>query len=257
MKRICLIICVLMSVFFATAQKVEYKKGVISVDGKEYAKMEITKQNFGLTKLFDVFSMSGEKIIIAVPATEFESDKNDNTYLFYRVTFLTANQVGIFKVASLSQEKSFAKLIGESGILVNGKADEAKVNEFIARKGASPTIAVNYTLVARNRSWPIQIKDDRTIEQESKIIGSFVAKGSVNGADMYEFSLPSGVLIAKFSFTGGNNAQNFELFTAKDNLKRVVPIPQKDKIIASAAVADKNLLTLKRITQWLVDKQYL
>lgn len=248
-------ICFLASV--TLAQDVEYKKGMILVDGKDYAKVEVTKQNFGLTKLFDVFSISGEKIIIAVPATEFEADKNDNSYLFYRFTFLTANQVGIFKVSSLSQEKSFAKLVGGSGILVNDKVDESKVKQFIATNGASPRIAVDYTLVSRNKAWPVSLKEDKTIEQNSKIIGNFKPTGSGNGLDHYEFTLPSGVIIAKVSFAGGNNAQNMELFTAKDNLKRTVPIPQQEKILIADASIDKNQFTIKRIAKWLVDNQYL
>lgn len=102
--------------------------------------------------------MSGEKLIIAAPATEFDSDKNDNSTFYYRVTFLTANQVGIFKVASLGQEKSFAKLIGNSGIMINDKADEVKVKEFIAAKGVTPKLLVNYTQVARDKRWPIFFK---------------------------------------------------------------------------------------------------
>ncbi len=239
------------------AQDVDYKKGMIQVNGKDYAKLEVTKQNFGLTKSFDVFSLSGEKLIIAVVATEFEQDKNDNSYLFYRLTFLTANQVGIFKVNALGQEKSFAKLIGQSGILIGDKADEEKVRLFIASKGASPRIAVDYTMVSRNRAWPIDLKADKTIEQNSKIIGSFKPTGSSNEQDYYEFMLPSGVLIAKVSFTGGNNAQNMELFTAKDNQKRTIPIPQKEKIIVADGSIDKNQFTLKRIAKWLVDNQYL
>lgn len=257
MKKILIITFLLSLSIWMVAQDIDYKKGMILVNGKEYAKMEVTKQNFGLTKSFEIFSLSGEKIIIAAPATEFESDKNDNSYLFYRVTFLTSNQVGIFKVSSLGQEKSFAKLIGGSGILINDKTDDNKVKEFIAAKGASPSIAVNYTTVARNRAWPIKLQQDKNIEQNSKIIGSFKPAGSQNGLDMYEFMLPSGVVVAKVSFTGGNNAQNMELFTAKDNLKRTVPIPQKEKILAADISIDKNQFTLKRITQWLVDNQYL
>ncbi|MBK6936806.1 MAG: hypothetical protein IPH18_07870 [Chitinophagaceae bacterium] len=257
MKKNVLFISLVFIALTANAQNIDYKKGMITVDGNDYAKVEVTKQNFGLTKLFDVFSLSGEKIIIAAPATEFEADKNDNSYLFYRFTFLTANQVGIFKVASLSQEKSFAKLVGGSGILVNDKVDENKVKQFIAAKGASPSIAVDYTLVARNKAWPISLQVDKTIEQNSKIIGSFKPAGSGNGLDHYEFTLPSGVMIAKVSFTGGNNAQNMELFTAKDNLKRTVPIPQQEKIIIADASIDKNQFTIKRIAKWLVDNQYL
>lgn len=257
MKSRLILLLVLAINFSLYGQDVDYKKGMIQVNGKDYAKLEVTKQNFGLTKSFEVFSLSGEKLIIAAVATEFEQDKSDNSYLFYRLTFLTANQVGIFKVASLGQEKSFAKLIGQSGILIGDKADEGKVREFIAAKGASPRIAVDYTTVPRNRAWPIDLKTDKTIEQNSKVIGSFKPVGSSNGMDFYEFMLPSGVIVAKISFTGGNNAQNMELFTSKDNLKRTVAIPQQEKIIVADASIDKNQFTLKRIAKWLSDNQYL
>ncbi|MBK8953422.1 MAG: hypothetical protein IPM85_15335 [Chitinophagaceae bacterium] len=210
MKKIVFFISLVFIALTANAQNIDYKKGMITVDGNDYAKVEVTKQNFGLTKLFDVFSLSGE-----------------------------------------------SKLVGGSGILVNDKVDENKVKQFIAAKGASPSIAVDYTLVARNKAWPISLQVDKTIEQNSKIIGSFKPAGSGNGLDHYEFTLPSGVMIAKVSFTGGNNAQNMELFTAKDNLKRTVPIPQQEKIIIADASIDKNQFTIKRIAKWLVDNQYL
>lgn len=241
----------------ANAQKVDYKNGMIQVDGKDWAKMTVEKRNFGLTKAFEVFSLSGKKIAIAAPATEFEQDKSDNSILFYRVTFLTADQVGIFRVQALGQEKSFAKLLGSSGIMVSDSIDREKVKEFIALRGASPTIKVDYTVVARSRTWPVRLQEDKNIEQEGKIIGSFTPRGTMNGMDNYEFLLPSGVSIAKVSFTGGNNAQNMELFTAKDNQKRVVPIPQGQKILAASANIDKNQFTLERIARWLVENQYL
>ncbi len=241
----------------ACAQDVDYKKGIITVDGKEYARVEVEKQNFGLTKSFELFSMSGKKLIIAVVATEFDQDKNDNSYLFYRFTFLTSNQVGIFKLSSLGQEKSFAKLIGKSGIIVNDTTSDDKVKEFIASKGASPRIAVDYSLVPRNKAWPLSIKSDKNIYQDDKIIGNFKTTGFYNGQDYYEIMLPSGVTIAKLSFAGGNNAQNMEMFTAKDNLKRVVPMIDKDKIIVGDASIDKNQFMLKRVVKWLVDNQYL
>lgn len=239
------------------AQDVEYKKGTILVDDIEYAKVEVKKQNLGLTKSFEVFNMAGQKIIIAVVATEFESDKNDNSYLFYRLTFLTAGQVGIFKIPSLSQEKGFAKLIGNSGILVKDTVNGDRLREFIASKSATPSIAVNYTPVPRNRAWPVSLTKDKNVEQDNKIIGNFKPVGSGNKMDFYEFALPSGVIIAKVSFTGGNNAQNMELFTAKDNYKRVVPMPLNEKIIVADASIDVNQFMLKRIAKWLVDNQYL
>jgi hypothetical protein len=257
MKTLQLLLIILISSASLHAQKVDYKKGMIKVDGEDYARVEVEKQNFGLTKNFEVYNLAGEKIIIATVATEFESDKNDNSYLFYRLTFLTSNQVGIFKVSSLGQEKSFAKLIGASGIMVNGRTDDQKVKEFIAYKGASPSIAVDYTIVHRAKLWPVRLQQDKNIEQNGKIIGSFKPTGSSNGMDHYEFMLPSGVKIAQVAFTGGNNAQNMELFTAKDNLKRVVPIPQKEKILAGDVSVDKYYFTLKRVAEWLVKQQYL
>lgn len=257
MRKYVLAVLLLAATIFATAQDVEYKKGIITVDGKELAKVEVKKENFGLTKSFQVFSMTGTKLIIAVVATEFDQDKNDNSYLFYRLTFLQSNQSGIFKVAALGQEKSFAKLIGTSGIIVDGSTVDANVKEFIALKGASPRIATDYSTVARNKAWPIELKEDKTIVQDGKIIGSFKPMGSSNGMDHYEILLPSTVVIAKVSFTGGNNAQNFEAHTIKDSQKRMISIASKDKVLAAAANIDKNQITLKKLVKWLVDNQYL
>ncbi|MBS4044391.1 MAG: hypothetical protein KGZ59_11285 [Chitinophagaceae bacterium] len=245
------------SISILIGQDVDYKNGLLKVDGNDYAKIEVKKTNFGLTKTFEVYNLTGTKIIIAAVATEFEQDKFDNSYLFYRLTFLTSNQVGIFKISALSQEKSFAKLIGKSGIIINDNTDDSKVKEFIARDGASPRIAVDYTTVPRNRAWPVSVVVGKNVEQDGKIIGNFVNKGEYNQMDHYEFTLPSGVVVARVSFTGGNNAQNMELFTAKDNIKRVVSIPQKENIIVADASIDKNQFTLKRIAKWLVDNSYL
>lgn len=257
MQKIATLLLLLSVSFRLIAQDVEYKKGMIIVDGNDYAKVDVKKQNFGLTKSFEVFNLAGQKIIIGAVATEFQQDKNDNSYLFYRLTFLTADQVGIFKIPSLNQEKGFAKLIGNSGILTKDTVNPDRVKEFIAAKSATPSIAVNYTPVARNRAWPVTVNKDQTIEQDGKTIGNFKPTGSSGSIDYYEFTLPSGVIIAKVSFTGGNNAQNMEIFTAKDNYKRVVPIPQNEKIIIADASIDKNQFTLKRIAKWLVDNQYL
>lgn len=257
MKKIAVLICLTWMSIGALAQEVDYKKGVIYVDDQEYAKVEVKKENFGLTKNFEVYSMSGKKLIIATVATEFEQDKSDNTYLFYKLTFLTSNQVGIFKVPSLSQEKGFAKLIGKSGVIKGDATEDEKVKEFIASKGASPRIAVDYTTVNRNRAWPIDLRPGGNIEQNDKVIGQFKPKGSSGERDFYEFTLPSGVIVAKVNFTGGNFAQNMEVFTSKDNRKQIIPIPTGDKIIAADFSIDKNQFALKRVVKWLVDNQYL
>jgi hypothetical protein len=252
----------LLATFFSgmvLAQNVDYKKGKILVDGQEYLTLEVIKMNFGLTKNFEVFTPAGVKVASAeVNATKYESDKNDNSFLYYDVVFYPSGQKAVFKVASMGQEKSFAQLIGGSDILVNSKPDDTKIQAFISRRSVTPKIFVDYTPVSRNRSWPIEIKSDRQITQESKLIGYFVASYSDgNGSDTYQFYLPSGTRLADISFVGGNNAQQFELFTHKEKNRRLVAIPQKDKILAADQSIDKNYFTLKRVVKWLVDNQIL
>lgn len=243
----------------AFSQDVEYKKGKILVDGQEYLTMEVIKMNFGLTKNFEVFTTSGQKVATAeVNATKYESDKSDNSFLYYDVVFFPSQQKAVFKVASLGQEKSFAQLIGASGILVSNKPDEAKIQAFIARRGVTPKLYVDYTPVPRNRSWPIEIKADRQITQETKAIGYFVTGPTDSyGRDTYQIFLPTGVRLADLSFVGGNNAQEFDLYTHKDKYKRLVGIPQKDRILAADQSIDKNYFALKRVVKWLVDNQVL
>src|SRR5690606_27807271 len=127
-----------------------------------------------------------------------------------------------------------------------------KVTQLIALKGVTPRTVVNYTLVVRNKNWPIELKNTKKIMQASEEIGFFNPTGSMAGQDTYEFFIPSGIMVAKVSFSGGNNAQNFELFTAKDNVRKVVSIPQKEKVEFLKSDVDPNLLTLKRVTKWLV-----
>lgn len=229
------------------------------VDKVEIGKVEVEveKENFGLAKNFNLYSMSGEKLIITVLSTEYESDKSNNTNLYYRFTFVPTNQTGIFKLSALSMEKDFANLIGKSKIIEEGSLNEDKVNEFMASKGVTPKTAINYTLVSRKKNWPVELKDTKKIEQENQEIGFFETKGHFKGQDFYEFYLPSGILIAKVNFTGGNNAQNSELYTPKDNQKRIVSIPQKEKVEFYKSTVDPNALTLKRITLWLIEKNYL
>lgn len=260
MKTLSLLFLTAFTATSLNAQKYEYKDGVLNIDGTDVAKIAKIKdsENMGLTSTFEVSSMSGEKLIIAAWAGEFEQDPNNNMDHFYRLTFLTANQIGIFTVSKLGTEKSFAKLMGKSGIFADGKVDDKKVQEFIARKGRSPKIAIDYTMVNRDRSWPLDLTTEKTIIQNSKVIGTFndiTIKSS--GMDSYEFKLPSGVLIARVSFAGGNNAQNCEMHTLKDNYKRVVPMGSDHKVDFLASAIDRNQIVLERIVKWLVANQYL
>ena len=262
MQKPLLILSTLLFGFSLSAQKVkgEYDKGSILVNGKEVASMtkEKDKENLGLTSTYEVFSLSHEKLIIATYAGEFEQDPNDDLNQFYRVSFLTVNQVGIFAVSKLGTEKSIGKLFAKSGIFTDSGVDEQLVKEFIAKYGKTPKVAVDYSIVGRDKSWPIELNADKTIEQQSKVIGSFkdiTVKGK--GVDTYEFFLPSGVKIATVNFTGGNNAQNCEMHTLKDNSTRNVAITTTETITGSASSIDRNQWVLQRITKWLVANAYL
>ncbi len=244
------------------AQKVKgsYEEGAIMVNEKTVATLakEKDKENIGLTSTFEVFSLSGEKLIIGAYAGEFEQDPNDNMNQFYRVSFLTVNQVGVFGVSKLGAEKSFGKLMAKSGIFTENGVDEKLVKEFIAKYGKTPKIAMDYSIVGRDKSWPIELNGDKTIEQQSKVIGSF-KDITVNGkgVDTYEFYLASGVKIATVNFTGGNNAQNCEMRTLKDNSVRNVAITTSETIKGSVSSIDRNQWVLQRITKWLVANGYL
>ncbi|ASK30788.1 hypothetical protein CEY12_11990 [Chryseobacterium sp. T16E-39] len=257
MKTIFTFLCLLGVNIFLSAQKVEYKNNIIAVDGNKIGKVEVQKQNLGLTKNFNLYSMDGQKLVIAVLSTEFEGDRNDNTSMYYRFTFLPTNQVGIFKLSTLAMEKGFINLIGKGSIINGNSLDADKVTELIATKGVSPRTSVNYTLVSRNRNWPIELREGKSIEQGGETIGFFTSTGSMGGQDSYEFFVPDGIMVAKVNFAGGNNAQNFELFTPRDKVRIVVSIPQKDKVGGLSSSIDPNLLTLKRITAWLVQNNYL
>ena len=260
MKKILFILFTIALAYPLSAQKGDYKDGSITVDGDEVATMTKTKdtENLGLTSTFEVFSPGGEKLIIGAYAGEFEQDPNDNTNHYYRISFLTVDLVGIFTVSKLGTEKSFGKLLAKSGIFTEEGLDAAMVKEFIAKKGKTPKVAVDYSIVGRSKSWPIELNEDKTIEQQSKTIGSFkdvTVEGK--GVDTYEFYLPSGVKIATVNFAGGNNAQNCTMHTMKDNSTRTVSIATSETITMSASSIDRNQWVLKRIIDWLVANEYM
>ena len=243
------------------AQKVDYKANVISVDGKDVAMVTKIKdkENFGLTSTYELNSLTGKKLVIATIATDFVPPRYDNSGYYYRLTFLTSGQVGIFTLSKLGPEKSFAKLIGESGIVVNDQLDESKVNEFIALKSKNPRVSVSYDLVHRNRMMPVFIKETQ-VYQGDVIIGQFKDVSSSTAFDTYEFSLPTALTVAKVSFNGGNSAKNCTMTTYKDQQTQNVNLARNgtfgNTILRSEGV-DRNEEILKLIAKWLVEKDYL
>jgi hypothetical protein len=258
MKILTSILGILLVSAVLTAQKVEYKDNTIIIDGKNVATVVKIKGTLGLINTYKIVSMSGDTLISAVYDDKAEENQTNNMSYYYIVTFITTNQVGIFGVSKLGTEKSLAKLIGKGEIIDNGKLDANKVITFIEKEGKMPLNRVDYTIVSRGRSWPIEFQTDKTIKQNQKTIGSFAdATVEGSGTDTYTFSLPGGVQIASVNFTNGNNSQNCNMTTMKDNYTRVVPIPLKEHIDASASTIDRNYEALKRIVKWLVENQYL
>lgn len=242
-------------------QKVEYKDGIIQVDGAPLAKVLKTKNEaaLGLVSNFEIQNMEGKTLVIAVVADDYPEAANDNMSYYFKFSFVGLDKTGFFKVGKLNAEKSIVKLIGGAGIIKNGALDPEATFTFIAKQGKTPPAKTNdYVLVNRNKSWPIELKEGKVIEQDGKQIGMWVdVTPSGNNVDMYEFALPSGLKIAKVSFIGGNNAQSAEVLTLKDNRKHNAPIPTSDNLKVLMSSIDRNQKALERIVKWMVQNQYL
>ncbi|HEX5000960.1 MAG TPA: hypothetical protein VFW78_00555 [Bacteroidia bacterium] len=261
MKKSVLLLALTLTVSTVFAQKVDYKDGVISVDGTPVAKMikQADKANLGMVSNYEIKNMNDELLIIAVYASEFPEDPMDNFSFYYKFSFTTLDKQGYFKVNKLGTEKAIAKLIGSAAIIKDGALDKDAVFNFISKKGKNPPAAgADYTTVNRNKSWPIDLKENNVIEQDGKVIGNWkdvTPKGS--NVDYYEFSLPSGLIVAKANFINGNNAQTADVTTNKDNRKHTAQIPSPDKVSMLASSIDRNQKTLERLVKWLVAQQYL
>lgn len=244
------------------AQKINYKSGILQVDEKDVAKVVKIKdkENYGLTSTYELYSLGGEKLALATIATDFKADRGDNTSYYYRVTFLTVNQVGIFSLSKLGPEKSFAKLIGEGGIVVNDQLDSRFVTELIARRGRTPVVQAEYVLIKRNRLFPIVFKDN-DIYQDDVLIGQFKDISSRREFDTYEFSIVTGLVAARVNYTGGNGAKNFTVSTTESNSTQNISIKSNGmtygKLLLRSEGMDRNDIVLKRIAKWLVDEEYL
>ncbi|MFC0517334.1 hypothetical protein ACFFGT_24195 [Mucilaginibacter angelicae] len=263
LKKILLSAILITGTYVVWAQKVDYKSGTITVDGKDVAKVIRIKDkgNFGLTASYELDNLAGTKLVIATIATDFVPSRNDGDGFYYRFTFLPTGQVAIFGLSKLGPEKNFAKLLGEGGVVVNDQLDVAKVNELIALKSKNPRAQIEYKLVNRNYSMPVMIKENQ-IAQGLDQIGVF-KDVTPNGADQdaYEFSLPSGLLIAKTTFKGGKDGvKNCIITTNKDGLTRMVDISEGgtygESIVRSEGV-DRHQETIKKIAKWLVKNEYL
>lgn len=260
MKTYYLFIVLIIHSLTLQAQKSAYKDNQILLDDKPIATIKSmeSKGTMGLVKDFEIYNMQNELLIVAAYASEFPENENDNMNYYYKLTFVGLDKDGYFKLSKLGSEKSLAKLIGNGGIIKEGKLDNDALFTFIARNGKTPPAPkVEYVLVQRDRSWPLDFREAGNIEQQSKLIGHYhdvTPKGS--NVDYYEFSLPGGLKVAKVNFKEGNDSQVCEITTMKDNQKRAVPTPSQERNV-KVLMGDRNLEVIKRITKWLVDNRYL
>lgn len=260
MKKVISCLAIILFTLSVHAQKAEYKDGIIKLDGKDIAKVkkEKNEETLGLVNNFEIRNMKDELLIIAAYSTDFPEDPDNNMDNYYKLSFVGLDKTGYFRVSKLGTEKSLAKLIGNNGIIKDDKLDNDAVFKFIAKLGKTPPAPpADYTIVTRDMGWPVSLEQGGNIQQNGKVIGTFkdVTKTGSN-VDYYEFSLPSGLIVARVNFANGNNAQECEALTMKDNRKRLVPIPG-DKVIISASSIDRNDIVLKRIVKWMVNNGYL
>ena len=260
MKKYFLLIVLIIQAITLQAQKAGYKDNKILIDDKAIATIKSmdSKGTMGMVNDFEIYNMQNELLIVAAYASEFPENQNDNMSYYYKLSFVGLDKEGYFKLSKLGTEKSLAKLIGNGGIIKNDKLDNDALFTFIARNGKTPPAAkVEYVLVQRDRSWPLDFREPGNIEQQSKLIGNYrdvTPKGS--NVDYYEFSLPGGLMVAKVNFKEGNDSQVCEITTMKDNVKRAVPTPSQERNV-KVLMGDRNLEVVKRITKWLVDNRYL
>jgi len=261
MRIISLMVALLVTIHSGFAQKTEYKDGTFTTDGQAVAKMIKSKNaaSLGMVNDFEIKNNDGTTLIIAVLADEFPEDPKDNMNYYFKLTFVGLDKTGFFKVSKLGTEKSLGKLLSGAGIFKDGALDQTATFNFIARQGKTPPMKTNdYVLIQRNKSWPIELKEGKQIEQDGKVIGQWIDNTpSGSNVDQYDFALPSGLKVASVSFTGGNNAQSCEMITLKDGRKQNVGIPSSDNVKMLMSSIDRNQKSLERIVKWLVQNQYL
>lgn len=242
------------------AQKVSYKDNQILIDDQPIASIKSmdSEGTMGIVNDFEIYNMQNQLLIIAAYDSDYPENKNDNMSYHYKLSFVGLDKDGYFKLSKLGTAKSLAKLIGNGGIIKNDMLDNDALFTFIAKNGkAAPAAKVEYVMVQRDRTWPLDFREPGAVEQQSKLIGNYRdVTPSGSNVDYYEFSLPGGLVVAKVNFKEGNDSQVCEITTMKDNLKRAVPTPSKERNV-KVLMGDRNLEVVKRISKWLVDNRYL
>jgi len=241
----------------AFAQKVDYKSGVLSVDGQQVGTVTKTKDagSFGLTSTYEFFANDGKRLINAAVTGTFKSATRDDGNLYYQIEFMPLHQTAVFNFGSFGTEKEFAKLVGQSGIIKGNELDEDKVKELITYKAKKPKF--EYEIVHRPMNMNVFIRGDQ-VRHGMELIGTFADKTRDPKLDTYEFMIPNGTVIATATFTGGNGAQKCTMTTYKDQTRQTVWLKGgHGEMFAKSIDVDRNSDSLKEMAEWLVKNHYL
>lgn len=241
----------------AVGQKIKLKNGTLFADNQAIAKIEGAKNpDLVLVKDFTVSNLKGETLFTANWSDAIPEDPNDNVAYYYEFNFAASKVIAYLPIAKLGPDKNLGKLIVKNKLIKGEAIDEAALKVLIKKKGKTPPPSFDYPMVERNRTWPVELRELGKIEQNSKVVSLYTDQGTQNGMDVYTFRVPSGEVAAVIKFSGGNNANSFELKTLRDGRETRINLPREGKISAVVAI-ERNYYTIKLIAKWLVDNNYI
>ncbi|MFK7972888.1 MAG: hypothetical protein AB8F95_21130 [Bacteroidia bacterium] len=225
------------------SQKVQYKKGVILVDGVEWAKMK-KKGNLLTGRTFILKTIDGTEVAIAKEQTN-RTDKE----VYFNVVLKDPYCKVAFHADGLSAGGSLAKAFVEMHVIVDGKPSLGGNHIFcmmFGDDGSNKTIVkVDYALASRDMDMPIFV-GQRDIMQGGIKIGSFVAKKRMEGSDLIRtvsFFLPSGARAARVTMKGPDATEAI-IFTDVDKSQTRIRFNFAQEYMAELA-------------KWLVDTEHM
>ncbi|TAE46930.1 MAG: hypothetical protein EAZ89_19065 [Bacteroidetes bacterium] len=237
------------------AQKVEYKDGLVTVDKLPVAKISSEKSALPLVRDYKATNMAGKLLFTAVYSDRIPEDPNNNTVFYYEFRFEGRTAPAYLPVSKLGAEKSIANLIGNFGLVVKDSLSLKAVQALVDKKGKTPVYRADYTQAARNRQFPIELKEAGKLTQAGVLISTFTDLGNQGGLDVYNFFLPNGTLAATVRFSGGNAATSMEVKNYATGATLTAPLAGEKT--TQIAATDRNYFTIKRVAAWLVANNLL
>lgn len=227
------------------AQKVEYKKETITVDGESWATMK-RKGTVITGRIFTLIDDIDTKVAIAKEINDRGQDE------WFKVVFPATGRSVEFKAEGFSAGKALAKAFVESEVLKDGIPSEAGITSFCELYGNSHYNKLD--LESKSTASEFVERDTRSIifvanndiKQGGKVIGNYFEKRSMyqgKRINQITIKLPSGTRIAVIRLVGVN-AQSGILTTFPGNRKHEI------SFVYSSAY-------LKEIAEFLVENGYM